>query len=79
MRRLAVDVPATDRGAEHGQVGVAVAVVVARDGDVAVEAARTAGPAVDVPAADGGPENGDLGVAVTVVVAGDGDVAAAPK
>ena len=54
---------------------VAVAVVVAGDGDVAC-----------VPQADGGagpgrtrcpsrPEHGDVGVAVAVVVAGDGDVA----
>src|SRR5207248_2686483 len=73
--RTGDQVPRTRRRPEHGDVGGAVAVVVAGDGDVAQEAPLDAGAAPDVPRAGRRPVDGHLGPAVPVVVAGYGDVA----
>ena len=69
---------------EDGDVGLAVAVVVGRDGDVAGAAPRGDGhaPAGELhePLADRRPEHGPVGYPVAAVVGGHGDVAgAAPR
>ena len=70
--RLALDIPLPV--SEDGDVGGAVAVVVAGHGDVSRLAPdlREGGLALDVPLPAS--EDGDVGGAVAVVVAGDGDV-----
>ena len=71
------DEPDSGGGPEHGDVGGAVAVVVAGHRDVAVGRPKCgdgAVPATNQKPVDGA-EHGHVGVAVAVVVAGHGDVA----
>ena len=65
----AVDEPDAAGGPEHGDVGVAVTVVVARHRDVAAGAELRPRPPLHEPDAARGPEHGDVGRAVAVVVA----------
>src|SRR5918994_2098528 len=75
------DVPVALAGPPHGEVGLAVSVVVAGHGDVTADAPlldrdRSGGGVDDVPVALAGPPHGEVGLAVSVVVAGHGDVTA---